>query len=133
MQRINKISTHLGDIEDFGVAGKKSEACSNGDKKDGCGDCGPSSSSFGKIKVNHVKGGEAGKSITAFKRPAIVTPEEYVTSLKNRKHCKIYFMGKLVTNDVLSNPIIRPSIRAVEATYQLAIDEPKLASALRFF
>ena len=132
MQRINKISTHLlvADIED--VVGKpKKEVCSsnnnnNNKSESGCDDCGPSSSLFSKIKLNQVKG-EA--TTDSFKRPAIVTPEEYVNSLKNRKHCKIYFMGKLITNDVLTNPIIRPSIRAVEATYQLAIDEPKLGSA----
>ena len=52
---------------------------------------------------------------------------EYIESLKGRK-LKVYLFGELV-KDVVDHPIIRPSINAVAATYDLAVDDPELAAA----
>jgi 4-hydroxybutyryl-CoA dehydratase/vinylacetyl-CoA-Delta-isomerase len=52
---------------------------------------------------------------------------EYVQSLRGRK-LKIYLFGELVKEPV-DHPMIRPSINAVAETYDLAVQEPELASA----
>jgi 4-hydroxybutyryl-CoA dehydratase/vinylacetyl-CoA-Delta-isomerase len=52
---------------------------------------------------------------------------EYVESLRGRK-LKIYLFGELVKEPV-DHPMIRPSINAVAETYDLAVEEPTLASA----
>jgi 4-hydroxybutyryl-CoA dehydratase / vinylacetyl-CoA-Delta-isomerase len=53
---------------------------------------------------------------------------EYVESLRGRK-LTVYLMGELVKEPV-DHPIIRPSINAVAETYDLANENPELASAL---
>ncbi len=57
----------------------------------------------------------------------IRTSDEYVESLRNRG-LRVFFMGELV-DEPADNAVIRPSINAVAATYDLAVDEPDLASA----
>lgn len=57
----------------------------------------------------------------------IVTAEDYINSLRNRK-LKVYLFGELV-EDIVEHPVIRPSINAVAETYDLAEHEPELASA----
>jgi len=52
----------------------------------------------------------------------------YLKSISNR-NLKIYLMGKLVDNP-LEHPIIRPSIEAMAETYELAVQEPELASVV---
>jgi len=52
---------------------------------------------------------------------------EYVDSLRGRK-LSIFFMGERVAEPV-DHPVIRPSINAVAATFDLAVDDPALASA----
>ena len=52
---------------------------------------------------------------------------EYVDSLRGRK-LRIFFMGERVAEPV-DHPVIRPSINAVAATFDLAVDDPALASA----
>jgi len=52
---------------------------------------------------------------------------EYIQSLRGRK-LKIYLFGELVKEPV-DHPMIRPSINAVAETYDLAVEEPGLASA----
>lgn len=52
---------------------------------------------------------------------------EYVESLRGRK-LKIYLFGESVKEPV-DHPMIRPSINAVAETYDLAVEEPTLASA----
>jgi len=52
---------------------------------------------------------------------------EYIESLRGRK-LKIYLFGELVKEPV-DHPMIRPSINAVAETYDLAVEEPALASA----
>lgn len=52
---------------------------------------------------------------------------EYIQSLRGRK-LKIYLFGELVKEPV-DHPMIRPSINAVAETYDLAAQEPELASA----
>jgi 4-hydroxybutyryl-CoA dehydratase/vinylacetyl-CoA-Delta-isomerase len=72
---------------------------------------------------DHVTGALATKS-----RKPIKTGSEYIDSLRNRK-LKVYLMGELVDEPV-DHPIIRPSINAVAETYDLAIDNPELASTV---
>jgi 4-hydroxybutyryl-CoA dehydratase / vinylacetyl-CoA-Delta-isomerase len=52
---------------------------------------------------------------------------DYVESLRGRK-LKVYLMGEEVAEPV-DHPIIRPSINAVAKTYELADENPELASA----
>ena len=58
----------------------------------------------------------------------IRTGAEYVESLRNR-NLTVYLMGELV-GETVDHPIIRPSINAVAATYDLAVQNPELASEL---
>ncbi|HEY8523280.1 MAG TPA: 4-hydroxyphenylacetate 3-hydroxylase N-terminal domain-containing protein, partial [Nitrososphaeraceae archaeon] len=53
--------------------------------------------------------------------------QEYIASLRNR-NLKVYLFGELVKEPV-DHPMIRPSINAVAETYDLANDDPSLASA----
>ena len=52
---------------------------------------------------------------------------EYIQSLRGR-NLKVYLFGELVKEPV-DHPVIRPSINAVAETYDLAVQEPELASA----
>src|SRR5919112_1299198 len=53
--------------------------------------------------------------------------QEYIASLRNR-NLKVYLFGELVKEPV-DHPMIRPSINAVAETYDIANDDPTLASA----
>jgi 4-hydroxybutyryl-CoA dehydratase/vinylacetyl-CoA-Delta-isomerase len=53
--------------------------------------------------------------------------QEYIASLRNR-NLKVYLFGELVKEPV-DHPMIRPSINAVAETYDIANDDPSLASA----
>lgn len=57
----------------------------------------------------------------------IVTGDDYVESLRNRG-LEVYLFGELIEEPV-DHPIIHPSINSLKMTYQLAIDEPELATA----
>lgn len=57
----------------------------------------------------------------------ITSGDEYVESLRNRD-LRIFFMGRRV-EEPADHPVIRPSINAVAATFDLANDDPDLASA----
>ena len=61
----------------------------------------------------------------------IVTGEDYIESLRGR-NLNIYLFGENVEEPV-DHPMIRPSINAVAATYDLAIKEPDLASVISPF
>jgi 4-hydroxybutyryl-CoA dehydratase/vinylacetyl-CoA-Delta-isomerase len=52
---------------------------------------------------------------------------EYIDSLRGREP-RVYLLGEPVA-DPVEHPIIRPSINAMAATYDLAGDEPELATA----
>jgi 4-hydroxybutyryl-CoA dehydratase/vinylacetyl-CoA-Delta-isomerase len=58
----------------------------------------------------------------------IRTGAEYVESLRGRK-LKVYLFGELVAEPV-DHPVIRPSINAVAETYDLALRNPQLATAV---
>lgn len=60
--------------------------------------------------------------------PPIRTGAEYVESLRERR-LTVYFMGELV-GEPADHPVIRPSINAVAETYDLAISDPTLATAV---
>lgn len=49
---------------------------------------------------------------------ALMTGEQYIESLKKLK-LKVYIFGELV-EDVVNNPILRPSLNSVKMTYDLA-------------
>lgn len=57
----------------------------------------------------------------------IVTGADYIQSLRGR-NLKVYFMGERVPEPV-DHPVIRPSINAVARTYDLAVENPELATA----
>lgn len=58
----------------------------------------------------------------------IVTGEDYVRSLRGRG-LRVFLFGELVEEPV-DHPVIRPSINAVAETYDLAVREPELATAV---
>ena len=53
--------------------------------------------------------------------------QEYIESLRNR-NLKVFLFGELVKEPV-DHPMIRPSINAVAETYDIANEDPELASA----
>ncbi|HLJ44866.1 MAG TPA: 4-hydroxyphenylacetate 3-hydroxylase N-terminal domain-containing protein [Bryobacteraceae bacterium] len=57
----------------------------------------------------------------------IVTGSDYIQSLRAR-NLKVYFMGERVPEPV-DHPVIRPSVNAVAQTYDLAVENPDLATA----
>lgn len=52
---------------------------------------------------------------------------DYIESLRNRK-LKVYLLGQRL-EEYVDHPIIRPSINAMARTYDLAVEQPELASA----
>ena len=61
-----------------------------------------------------------------FKKP-IVTGDDYVESLRNRD-LKVYLFGELMDEPV-DHPMVWPSINALKASYDLATNDPELATA----
>jgi 4-hydroxybutyryl-CoA dehydratase/vinylacetyl-CoA-Delta-isomerase len=59
--------------------------------------------------------------------PIIETGEDYLASLRDRG-TKLFLFGEQI-EEPADHPIIQPSINALKATYDLAIDEPELATA----
>jgi 4-hydroxybutyryl-CoA dehydratase/vinylacetyl-CoA-Delta-isomerase len=55
------------------------------------------------------------------------TPDDYIESLRGRD-LEVYLFGERVEEPV-DHPIIRPSINALAASYQLAQEDPELATA----
>jgi 4-hydroxybutyryl-CoA dehydratase/vinylacetyl-CoA-Delta-isomerase len=62
------------------------------------------------------------------KSPRIVTGDDYINSLRGR-NLKVWLFGELVEEPV-DHPMIRPSINAVAETFDLAVENPELATAL---
>lgn len=61
----------------------------------------------------------------------IVTGEDYIASLRGRG-LTVYLFGEKVAEPV-DHPVIRPSVNAVAATYDLAVKNPELASVVSPF
>lgn len=61
-------------------------------------------------------------------RPPIRSGADYVDSLRGRG-LRVFYMGQRVEEPV-DHPVIRPSIAAVARTYDLAVEDPALASAV---
>lgn len=61
------------------------------------------------------------------KERRILTGNDYIESLRGRE-LAVYLFGELVAEPV-DHPLIRPSINAVAATYDLAAERPDLATA----
>lgn len=57
----------------------------------------------------------------------IMTGDDYIASLAKRS-IDLYMFGELVT-DPTNNPVIRPSMNALKATYDLAVEDIELATA----
>ena len=57
----------------------------------------------------------------------LVTGADYINSLRGRS-LKVFFMGERI-HDIVEHPVIRPSINAIARTYDLAVENPALASA----
>ncbi len=68
----------------------------------------------------------APEGIPAKERP-IASGADYVASLRGRD-LKVYYLGEHVAEPV-DHPVIRPSVNAVARTYDLANEEPDLATA----
>ncbi len=76
----------------------------------------------------------AAAAVTSTRKPRrkpIRTGEEYIESLRGR-NLKVWLFGELVEEPV-DHPIIRPSVNAVARTYELAVENPELATALSPF
>ncbi len=58
----------------------------------------------------------------------IITSADYIESLRGRQ-LNVYLFGELVAEPV-DHPMIRPSINAVAETYDLALQQPELATAV---
>ncbi len=61
----------------------------------------------------------------------ITTGEEYIESLRGR-NLTIYFMGERISEPV-DHPVIRPSMNAVAETFDLAAENPDLATTISPF
>lgn len=59
--------------------------------------------------------------------PVIVTGEDYLASVRDRG-TTMYMFGEKI-EEPADHPIIQPSINALKATYDLAIEDPELATA----
>lgn len=59
--------------------------------------------------------------------PTITTGDEYLASVRDRG-TTLYMFGERV-EEPADHPIIQPSLNALKATYDLAIDDPELATA----
>ena len=57
----------------------------------------------------------------------LTTADDYISSLRGR-NLNVYLLGERVDEPV-DHPIIRPSINAMAESYQLAEDDPDLATA----
>jgi len=62
---------------------------------------------------------------------AIRSGAEYIESLRGRK-LQVHLFGELIA-DPVDHPLIRPSINAVAQTYDLALSNPELATAISPF
>lgn len=56
----------------------------------------------------------------------ITNGDDYINSLRNRG-VLVYLLGEQISEPV-DNPIIRPSINAIRASYDLAVEDPELAT-----
>lgn len=63
--------------------------------------------------------------------PRIKSGDDYIQSLRGRR-LRVFLFGELVEEPV-DHPVIRPSINAVAETYDLALRDPELATALSPF
>ena len=59
--------------------------------------------------------------------PPLRTGDDYIQSLRGR-NLRVFYMGERIAEPV-NHPVIRPSINAVARTYDLAIEDPELATA----
>ncbi|MDB5714599.1 MAG: 4-hydroxybutyryl-CoA dehydratase [Sphingomonadales bacterium] len=75
--------------------------------------------------VSHPREESAERRWSRFK--PIVDGDDYVESLRNRG-VKVYLFGELIDEPV-DHPVIRPSINALKRTYDLAVEDPELATA----
>ena len=60
-------------------------------------------------------------------KSSIQSGNEYIDSLRG-KNLKVFYRGERIT-ELVDHPVIRPSINAVARTFDLALENPKLASA----
>ncbi len=65
------------------------------------------------------------------KKIGITTGAEYIESLRGRK-LTVYLFGEQV-DEIVDHPMIRPSINAVARTFELAIEDPEVGTALSPF
>ncbi len=78
-----------------------------------------------------IQGEDTGAAPEQTDSAQITTGAEYVQSLRGR-NLRVFLLGEQVAEPV-DHPIIRPSINAVARTYDLALENPALASAISPF
>ena len=78
--------------------------------------------------MSHVAGTVAEVRVEEELERPILTGEDYIQSLRGRG-LRVFLFGELVDEPV-DHPVIRPSINAVAETYDLALREPELATAI---
>lgn len=71
--------------------------------------------------------GTTGERISVGHQRPIESGDEYVASLRGRG-LRVFLMGERVAEPA-DHPVIRPSINAMAATYDLALEDPELATA----
>ena len=57
----------------------------------------------------------------------LVTGDDYLESLRGRR-LRVHYLGERI-DDVVDHPVVRPSVNAVARTYDLAVENPALATA----
>ncbi len=57
----------------------------------------------------------------------LVTGEDYIASLRMRT-LRVFYLGERI-DDIVDHPVTRPSINAMARTYDLAVENPELATA----
>ena len=72
-----------------------------------------------------------GGRIRMNKKISIKTSEDYFDSLRNR-NLTVYYFGEQI-DEPIDHPVIRPSVNAVAKTYDLAIENPEIASVISPF
>ncbi|MEE4660421.1 MAG: 4-hydroxyphenylacetate 3-hydroxylase N-terminal domain-containing protein [Halieaceae bacterium] len=79
------------------------------------------------IRADDDAADTASQRMALYRKP-LTSASEYIDSLRHR-NLEVYLFGERLQEPV-EHPIIRPSINALAASYQLALDEPELATAV---
>lgn len=79
------------------------------------------------VGTNESDSSEAARRLALFDTP-LTSGADYIDSLRGR-NLDVYLFGERIEEPV-DHPMIRPSMNALAASYELAIDDPELATAV---